>query len=105
MQHTLIHSLLIMLGAVLKGVVRIPLCVAVIVIGYYVWQQYQEPWDIAVGFPLMLLGISMGIFSVYDLVVALISSQWRRQHCPYCRSLGKVSDILSPRNDFHRRRA
>lgn len=103
--HTYIHSLLIILKAVLKGVVRIPLCIVMTVIGYYVWQQYQSPWDLIAGFPLMLLGASAGLFSAYDLIVALISSQWRRQHCPYCQSVRKVKEILSTSNSFSRKKS
>jgi uncharacterized membrane protein len=105
MRHTLNHSLLIILKAVLKGIARIPLCLAMAIAGYYFWKQYPMPWSSAAGLPLMLIGISMGIFSVYDLIVALISSKWRREHCPYCRSINKVKDILSPHNGFDRRKS
>jgi hypothetical protein len=105
MHHTLNHSLLIILKAILKGIGRIPLCAAMAIVGYYLWKQYSMPWSLAVGLPLMLLGISMGMFSMYDLTVALISSKWRREHCPYCRPISKVKDILSPHNGFHNRKA
>lgn len=105
MHHTLNHSILIILRAVLKGIARIPLCLAMTITGYYFWKQYPTPWSLIVGFPLMSLGISMGIFSVYDLLVALISSRWRREHCPYCRSVTKVKEILSPHNGFERRKS
>jgi hypothetical protein len=104
MRHTHIHSLLIILRAFLKGVVRIPLCVGMAMVGYYLYQQYPMPWSLLVGLPLILVGISAGLFSVYDLIVPLISPQWRRQHCPYCRSIRNVKDILSPHNGFHPRK-
>ena len=105
MSHNLNHSLLIILKAVLKGIARIPLCLAMAIAGYYFWKQYPTPWSMVVGFPLMLLGISMGIFSLYDLIVALISGKWRLEHCPYCHSVTGVKEILSPHNGFNQRKS
>jgi uncharacterized membrane protein len=103
MHHTLSHSLLIILKAFLIGIVKIPVFLVAAVIGYYIWQQYPVPWSVVIGLPLMLLGISMGVLSIYELVVAIISPQWRRQHCPYCRPIEKVSDILSTHDGFSKR--
>lgn len=103
MEHWLLHTPLILLRAILKGLIRLPLCLALGFLGYYVWQEYVQPWPYIAGLPLMLLGGSAGLFSLYDLMVALISSKWRRQHCPYCSSVKRVEEILSPQNGFRNR--
>lgn len=42
-------------------------------------------WTMVVGIPLMLLGASFFLINLFNLYYALVSSEYNRTHCPFCK--------------------
>jgi hypothetical protein len=42
-------------------------------------------WTIAVGLPLMCLGLSLILINFFNLHYALVSREYNRAHCPFCK--------------------
>jgi hypothetical protein len=78
-----------------KGIVVIPISVAMVLIGLQLWQDLNGVWRYVIALPVLIVGITLTISFSYDFIVGLISSQWRRTHCPFCETPKNVKKILS----------
>lgn len=100
MAHTVFHQLLIALRALVKGIALVSLWIVVATVGAMIWFYFSSPVNLLVGGPLFLIGLTMGISALYEMVVGLISLRWGRTHCPFCEPSKEIEKILSPHDAF-----
>jgi len=100
MSHTLFHHLLIAGGTFLKGLALLTIWLMVFLVGLFFWSQFTSPLNLVLGLPLMLLGFTMSLINLFEMLLSLISWRWGREHCPFCPPPEEVEEILSPQNGF-----
>lgn len=100
MAHTIFHHLFITIKAIIEGIALLLLWVGVFALGLMIYTRFSSPVNLALGGPLLLIGLMMGLHALYTFLVGVISIRWRRTHCPFCEPTKSVNKILSPRNGF-----
>lgn len=100
MAHTIFHHLLIAGGACLKDLALLAIWLMVFLVGLFFWSQFSSPLNLILGLPLLLLGVTMSLTNLYEIVVSVVSWRWGRTHCPFCESPEGVEEILSPQDGF-----
>lgn len=100
MAHIILHDLAIAAASLIRGLVFLGLWVMVGLVGVFFWTQFPSPVNLLIGMPLFLIGLTIGLETLYQVLVGVISPRWRRTHCPFCKTSEEVQDILSPHNSF-----
>jgi len=84
MAHNLIHHFFISLRAIIKGIILLAIWTAVSLAGYFFWVSFSSPVNLVLGVPLFLVGVTLGLSSLYEVIGGIISWQWGKTHCPFC---------------------
>ena len=100
MAHTLAHHLLIAFRALVVGLILIMVWLLVFLAGVFFWFEFPSPANLLLGLPLILVGGSMVLANLYEMVVGVVSWRWGRTHCPFCPPPEEVEKILSPQDGF-----
>lgn len=95
MAHIIVHHFFIIFKAILQGIVLLGLWLTVVMVGLLLWTEFSSPVNLILGLPLMLLGLTMGTVVFFEMVLSIVSSNWRSTHCPFCSSTKSVKKILS----------
>ena len=84
----------------MKGLALLTIWLMVFLVGLFFWSQFTSPLNLVLGLPLMLLGFTMSLINLFEMLLSLISWRWGREHCPFCPPPEEVEEILSPQNGF-----
>jgi len=98
--HTIFHQLLISIRAIVKGICLLATWFLVGLAGILIWMQFEAPFKFIFGLPLFLIGLTMGLQALYEMIVGFFSLRWGRTHCPFCSTSKEVKKILSPFDGF-----
>lgn len=93
MAHTVVHHLFIAGKAVINGLALLVLWIIVFLSGLFFWSQFPSPVNFLLGIPLILLGLTMGLAALYEMIVGIVFWRWGRTHCPFCKVLDKTPDL------------
>lgn len=57
----------------------------IFLLGLLIFQNSGEPFDLMFGLPAILIGISLIVINLYELLAAVLDPQYSRTHCPLCQ--------------------
>lgn len=83
--HTIFHYILTVLWVCFKGILDSLLWVVVGAVGFYLFYFSYSPYNIAIGLPLLIIGIGVLINSLGSDVLSVFSPQFNKGVCPLCR--------------------
>lgn len=83
-KHNFFHYLLTALWITIKAIPLIGVGVVVFLVGFLIFKNAGQPYDIMIGFPLMLLGASATGVNLYEALASILDLRYSRGHCPIC---------------------
>lgn len=86
MSHTIFHHLFIALRSVILNSLLLTIWGAVFLLGLFFWTELPYPVNYMLGIPLMVVGLLLALFSVYEIIVGVFSWQYGKTHCPWCEA-------------------
>ena len=85
--HNFFHWLITALWITIKAIPLIGVGVVVFLVGFLIFKNAGQPFDIMIGFPVMLLGISVTGVNLYEILASILDRQYSKSHCPICNPL------------------
>lgn len=83
--HSLLHWSIVVLGTLFSGLVFSLVWFLLVFNGWVLWQTGVVWCQLLLGLPLMLLGFSMILINIYQIIAAIFDPYYSRSHCPFCR--------------------
>jgi len=84
-KHTLFHQILIAFGGTVKGPLTAIIGVILIINGFiFVQLVYPSFWSLAIGIPLVFMGVSIFIIGAWVFFASIFSFGYSISHCPFC---------------------
>lgn len=83
--HPFLHWLLVVLGTFLVSLVFSLVGALLLFSGWVTFQGKASWWDLAVGLPLILLGASIILINVYQILASILDRRYSKNHCPLCQ--------------------
>jgi len=84
-KHNFFHYLLTALWITIKAIPLIGVGIVLFLVGFLIFKNAGQPYDIMLGFPVMLLGAGVTGVNVYEALASILDRQYSRSHCPICQ--------------------
>ncbi len=84
-EHNLLHYVFVVFYTLFKSIVKSATGLAVLLVGYFIFQTKDFPYDFVFGLPLVLIGAGFVLNFTGDVLFAIFSPKYNIGVCPFCK--------------------
>ncbi|MFC1790469.1 hypothetical protein ACFLZP_03235 [Patescibacteria group bacterium] len=97
--HSFLHYLAVIFLNLPKKVALFVLFFHFVFWGQIVFQTAHSPANFLFGLPLFLIGGSMGLIRLWEIIHLFAGPRYNQSQCPFCSAEGEPNKILFPKKE------